>query len=239
MGPMHWIREWGLAYGIYPWVTTLVMEIEGRRFWVERGCFFLGGVGEGKRNSRVRLRRRFRRTTRVPNSPVYVIYYIFRSGGFRCSMSSGHHEGGPRSSIDLDRHMHCSVSTTRRPSPHIEDGEGVVALRSATDSTEQWFCTQLEVWVLGVGMSKLVAQTVVHRGSGAPSTDGPGAWQHLIGPDFPSVETRQLGRGFQIGMFQSIRVDHTNCLQVDIKTHSFISLALDLLLIINKNSSPQ
>ena len=83
-------------------------------------------------------------------------------------------------------------------------------------------CTQLEVWVLGVGMSKLGAQTVVHQGSGAPSTDGPGAWQHLIGPDFPSIETRQLGRGFQIGMFRPIRVDHTNCLQVAIKTHSFI-----------------
>ena len=83
-------------------------------------------------------------------------------------------------------------------------------------------CTQLEVWVLGVGMSKLGAQTAVRRGSGAPSTDGPGAWQHLIGPDFPSIETRQLGRGFQIGMFRPIRVDHTNCLQVAIKTHSFI-----------------
>ena len=82
MGPIHWIREWGLAYGIYPGVSTLVMEIEGRRFWVERGCFFLGGAGEGKRNSRARLPRRFRRTTRVPNSPVYVIYYIFHSGGF-------------------------------------------------------------------------------------------------------------------------------------------------------------
>jgi hypothetical protein len=44
--------------------------------------FFLGGAGEGKRNSRARLPRRFRRTTRVPNIPVYVIYYIFRSGGF-------------------------------------------------------------------------------------------------------------------------------------------------------------
>jgi hypothetical protein len=83
MGPIHWIREWGLAYGIYPWVSTLVMENSGRRFWVERACFFLGGAGEGKRNSRSRLPRRFRRTTRVPNTPVYVIYYIFRSGGFR------------------------------------------------------------------------------------------------------------------------------------------------------------
>jgi hypothetical protein len=83
-------------------------------------------------------------------------------------------------------------------------------------------CTQLEVWVLGVGMSKLGVQTAVRRGSGAPSTDDPGAWQHLIGPDFPSIETRQLGRGFQIGMFRPIRVDHTNWLQVAIKTHSFI-----------------
>jgi hypothetical protein len=85
-------------------------------------------------------------------------------------------------------------------------------------------CTRLEVWVLGVGMSTLGAQTAVRRGSGPPGTDGPGAWQHLrvIGPDFPSIETRQLGRGFQIDMFRPVRVDHTDCLQVAIKTHSFI-----------------
>ncbi len=35
-------------------------------------------------------------------------------------------------------------------------------------------CTLLEVWVLGVGMSTLDAQTVVRRVSGAPSTDDPG-----------------------------------------------------------------
>ena len=56
----------------------------------------------------------------------------------------------------------------------------------------------------------------VRRGTGAPSTDGPGAWQHcgdsmlrhfvpcLIGPDFPSIETRQLGRGFQIGLIVAL-----------------------------------
>jgi hypothetical protein len=44
--------------------------------------FFLGGEGEGKRNSRTRLPRRFRRTTRVPNSPDYVIQYMLSSGGF-------------------------------------------------------------------------------------------------------------------------------------------------------------
>jgi hypothetical protein len=36
-------------------------------------------------------------------------------------------------------------------------------------------CTLLEVWVLGAGMSTLDAQTAVRRGSGAPSTDDPGA----------------------------------------------------------------
>ena len=39
-------------------------------------------------------------------------------------------------------------------------------------------CTLLEVWVLGVGMSTLGAPTAVRRVSGAPSADGPGAWQH-------------------------------------------------------------
>ena len=48
----------------------------------------------------------------------------------------------------------------------------------------------LSVWVLGVGMSTLDAQTAVRRVSGAPS----------------------------IGMFRPIRVDHTNCLQRTIKT---------------------
>jgi hypothetical protein len=37
-------------------------------------------------------------------------------------------------------------------------------------------CTLLQVWVLGVGMSTLGAQTAVLRVSGAPSADGPGAW---------------------------------------------------------------
>jgi hypothetical protein len=66
----------------------------------------------------------------------YILY--ISQWGFRCSMSSGHDEGGPRSSIALGRHMSCSTSTTRRPSPRIEDGEGVVDPRSTTDSTEQW-----------------------------------------------------------------------------------------------------
>jgi hypothetical protein len=43
------------------------------------------------------------------------------------------------------------------------------------------FCTLLEVWVLGVGMSTLGAQTDVRRGSGDPSTDfGLSEWTTLI-----------------------------------------------------------
>ncbi len=34
------------------------------------------------------------------------------------------------------------------------------------------------------------------------------------------IETRLI-TGTQIGMFRTIRLDHTNCLQVAIKTHSF------------------
>jgi hypothetical protein len=78
-------------------------------------------------------------------------------------------------------------------------------------------------WVLGVGMSTLGAQTVLYaedRGLQVPMSldhgniDGDSMLRHivpyLIGPDFPSIETRQLGRGFQIGVFRPIRVDHTD-----------------------------
>ncbi len=60
-------------------------------------------------------------------------------------------------------------------------------------------CTLLEVWVLGVGMSTLGAQTDVRRGSGAPSTDGPGALSS-IAPSPPAAKPRRgLIRGSGIG----------------------------------------
>jgi hypothetical protein len=56
MGPMHWIRGWDLPYGIYPWVSTLVMgNVMGRRCWVGRGCFFLGGGFAGRREFQTSL----------------------------------------------------------------------------------------------------------------------------------------------------------------------------------------
>ena len=77
MGPMHWIREWGLAYGIYPWVSTLVMEIEGRRFWVERGCFFWGGRGRGRGTPGHDCRDVFagRREFQTSLFMLYIIYF--------------------------------------------------------------------------------------------------------------------------------------------------------------------
>ncbi len=35
----------------------------------------------------------------------------------------------------------------------------------------------------------------------------------------------------QIGMFRPIRVDHTNCLQVAIKTHSFIYIYISIYIL--------
>ncbi len=41
--------------------------------------------------------------------------------------------------------------------------------------------------------------------------------------------TRELDRGFQIGVIRVIRMDHTDFFQVDIKTHSFyVTLALSI-----------
>jgi hypothetical protein len=100
--------------------------------------FFSGGDGGGEEELQGTTAETFSQDDASSKQPFYVIYYILRSGFFRWNMSSGHREGGPRSSIALGRHVWCSTSTARRPSPRIEDGEGVVAPRSVTDSTEQW-----------------------------------------------------------------------------------------------------
>jgi hypothetical protein len=85
-------------------------------------------------------------------------------------------------------------------------------------------CTLLEVWVLGVGMSTLVAQTTVRRGSGAPSTDDPGASSSTSSGKAAPGPDQRIRHWIQMVIFRPIRVDHTNCLQVAIKTHSFIQL---------------
>ena len=85
----------------------------------------------------------------------------------------------------------------------------------------------VEVWVLGVGMSTPGAQTALYaedRGLQVPMAleHGPvtSSGQAAPGPD-PRIRHR-----IQIGMFRPIRLDHTNCLQVAIKTHSFNSFLI-------------
>jgi hypothetical protein len=85
--PLHGSDVLGSRMGVCLWDLSLGQhtgdgKLDGETFLGRTWMFFSGGVGEGKRNSRARLPKPFRRTTRVPNRPVYVIYYILRSGGF-------------------------------------------------------------------------------------------------------------------------------------------------------------
>jgi hypothetical protein len=86
-------------------------------------------------------------------------------------------------------------------------------------------CTLLEVWVLGVGMSTLGAQTALYaedRELQVPMTLEHG-YPHTVtssGKVAPGPDQRIRYR-IQIVMFRPIRVDHSTCLQVDIETHSF------------------
>ncbi len=101
--------------------------------------FFLGGVGEGKRKSRSRPDETFSQDDASSKHPwMYVIYYMLRSGGFTSPCLQVIVKGVLDPRLPWSDTCAVQASTTRRPSPHIEDGEGAVAPSSATDSTEQW-----------------------------------------------------------------------------------------------------
>ncbi len=96
--------QMGTAQGIYPWVGTLVMgNLMGRRVWVGRGCFFLGGGGGEEKASGHGQQGRSLDDVCFQTAPFCYILYV-EQWGFRCSMSSGHHEGGPRSWGELRKH---------------------------------------------------------------------------------------------------------------------------------------
>ena len=81
-------------------------------------------------------------------------------------------------------------------------------------------CTLLEVWVLGVGMSTLGRKRLCTPSIGDPIV--PMTLEHpRCGKAAPALI---LSQRIQIGMFRTIRLDHTNCLQVAIKTQSFMFL---------------
>ncbi len=128
----------GTAQGIYPWVGTLVMgNLMGRRFWVGRECFFLGGRG-GKRKHQGTVSRVGRWTTRAFKQPHFLIYYMLSSGGYGAACLQVIMKGVLDPRLPWSEPVLFLPSGTSRPSPHIEDGEGDTAPRSATDSTEQW-----------------------------------------------------------------------------------------------------
>jgi hypothetical protein len=82
MGPLHWIHGWGLAYGIYPWGSALVMgKFDGETFLGGLLIFFLGGRG-GKRKHQGTVSRVGRWTTHTFKQSHFVLYYILRSGSF-------------------------------------------------------------------------------------------------------------------------------------------------------------
>jgi hypothetical protein len=85
--------------------------------------------------------------------------------------------------------------------------------------------TKLEVWVLRVGMSTLGRKRLCTPRIGDPQV--PMTLEHpQYGFSAPGLILRQR---FQIGVIRPIRVDHTNCLQVAIKTHSFMCVLKQFL----------
>ena len=85
-------------------------------------------------------------------------------------------------------------------------------------------CNLLEGWVLVVGMS-----TIGHKQRCSPRIGDPQVPMTLkhdpvtsSGKSAPGPDPRIRHR-IQIGMFRPIRVDHTNCLQVAIKSIQFNS----------------
>ena len=95
---------------------------------------FLGGEGEGKRNSRARnaetMRRCFAGRCEFRTAPVCMLYIICWAAEVSLQHASGHLEKCPRPRCPGQRTCAVQASTTRRPSSRIEDGEGAAAPRS-------------------------------------------------------------------------------------------------------------
>jgi hypothetical protein len=74
MGPIHWIHGWGIAYGIYPWGSALVMgKFDGETFLGGLLIFFLGG---GRESARAQSAGSVAGRHTLSNIPIlfYIIY---------------------------------------------------------------------------------------------------------------------------------------------------------------------
>ena len=102
--------------------------------------FFLGGRGRGRGGVRASTAESFSQDdSRFQTAPFfYVLYYVLRSGGFRCSML----QDIAKSSLDLDAlGRHVALFGLRQPVDLFHASttvKGTAVPRSATDSTEQW-----------------------------------------------------------------------------------------------------
>jgi hypothetical protein len=67
-----------------------------------------------------------------------MLYIIYCAVEVSLQHASDNRERWSRSSMTWADTYDVQSSTTRRPSSHIEDGEGTVDPRCATDSTEKW-----------------------------------------------------------------------------------------------------
>jgi hypothetical protein len=106
---------------------------------------FLGGAGEGKRSSRVRVAEKFSQDEWVPNIPVCVLYYMLSSGGFAAACLQAIAKGGfldPRTPwADA-----CDVSGFDNPPTcsHSDDSGGTAAFvpsRTPRSSGYDFLCT--------------------------------------------------------------------------------------------------
>jgi hypothetical protein len=112
--------------GDCPWNLSLGQltgdrKFDGETFLGRLWMLFLGRAGERKRNSRVRTAEAFSQDDACSKQPCLCYILYVDQCGFLCNMSSGHREGGPRSSMPWVDTCVVQTSTTRRPVPHIEE----------------------------------------------------------------------------------------------------------------------
>jgi hypothetical protein len=89
------------------------------RLWI----FFLGGAGEGTRNSRTRTTESFSQDDTSLQTALFMLYIIvyIEQWGFSLQHATDNHERYPRSSRPWTDTSSVQASTTRRPVPQIED----------------------------------------------------------------------------------------------------------------------
>jgi hypothetical protein len=113
-------------------------KYDGETFLGRTWMFFSWRVGGGKRYSRECVVETFSEDDASSKQTwVYGIYYMLSSGGLTAGCLQAIVKGVLDPRLTWTDTCTVQASTTRRPSPDIEDSERDVSPRSVTDSTEQ------------------------------------------------------------------------------------------------------